>query len=119
MKPIETSLPPAASLEEELLRLLARQARRVPLPVFLATLLIAALAWNRVPAWIPAAWLTLVVAVLALRWAVLGRLPQLTRLSEKMRLRIAIALSAANGTTHALSLGFFAYLPEYERALQS
>jgi signal transduction histidine kinase len=119
MKPVDQSLQATASLEEELLRLLARQARRVPVPVFLAALMIAALAWNRLPVWILVAWLALVVSVLAVRWILLGRLPLLAGVPERARLRIAIALSAINGVTHGLSLGFFAFLPEFERALQS
>ena len=119
MKPVEAPLPPAASLEEELLRLLARQARRVPIPVFLATLMIGGLAWGRVASSVIVAWLALVVVVLSARWFVLGSLPQRTGISVSTRLRLAIFLSALNGTTHALSLGFFAFLPAYERALQS
>jgi signal transduction histidine kinase/CheY-like chemotaxis protein len=115
----EQSSPATASLEEELLRSLARQARRVPVPVFLAALMIAGLASDRVPTWILAAWLALVVAALATRWIVLGWLVQRTDVPERERLRAAIALSAMNGIVHGLSLGFFAFLPEFERALQS
>ena len=42
-KSVEPPAQPAGSIEEELLRLLARQARRMPIPVFLSTLMIAAL----------------------------------------------------------------------------
>jgi signal transduction histidine kinase len=109
----------ASSLEEELLRMLARQARRLPIPVFLAALMIGALASDRVPAWAVYGWLALVAAMLAIRWRVLGRLPARTEVSAASRVRIAIALSAVNGVTHALALGFFPFLPEFERALQS
>ncbi len=120
MKP-ERPDPSSATitLEEELLRLLSRQGRRVPLPVFLASCVIAALALDNVPTWILAAWLVLVAAVLAIRWAVLGRLPQLERFTVRQRLRIAMALSALNGVTHGLSLAFFPFIPPFERALQS
>jgi len=110
---------PSASLEEEVLRVLARQGRRVPVPVFLAALLIAALAYGRVPTWILASWLAWVAIVLAVRWVVLGRLPAQTGLSLRARLRIAVALSALNGVSHGLSLGFFAFMPELERAVQT
>ena len=112
-------LPVASSFTEELLRLFARQARRVPIPVFLSTAVVAALAFDRVPSLIVAAWLTLVLVMLLVRRHVLDRLPQLTHVSERHRLRVAVALSAINGTTHALSLGFFPFLPELGRALQS
>jgi signal transduction histidine kinase/CheY-like chemotaxis protein len=119
MKPVGSSLPAAASVEEELLRLIARQARRVPIPVFVAALMIAALAWKHVPAWTLAGWLALVVSVMALRWIVLARLPRLAGVAVSTRLRVVIALSALTGVSHALSLGFFVVLPDYERALQS
>jgi signal transduction histidine kinase len=109
----------SSSLEEELLRMLARQARRIPVPVFLAALMIAALASDYLPVWILGAWLSLVVAMLAIRWHVLGRLPARTELSAARRLQLAIALSAINGVIHGLSIGFFPFLPEFERALQS
>lgn len=107
------------TLEEELLRLLARQGRRVPLPVFLASCVIAALALDKVPTWVLAGWLVLVAVVLAIRWTVLGRLPQLERFSVRERLKIAALLSAVNGVTHGLSLAFFPFIPPFERALQS
>ena len=109
---------PAGSLEEELLRMLARQARRIPVPVFLAALMIAALANDRVPAWAVGGWLALVVVMLLIRWQVLGRLATASG-SAARRVHVAIALSALNGVTHALALGFFPFLPEFERALQS
>ena len=96
----------ASSLEEELLRMLARQARRIPVPVFLAALMIAALASDRVPAWAVTGWLGLVAVVLAIRWQTLGRLAEAGGPAVQ-RVRVAIALSAMNGVTHALALGFF------------
>jgi signal transduction histidine kinase len=119
MKPAEHASHAASSLEEELLRMLARQARRIPFYVLLAALMIAALASERVPAWLVGGWLALVAVVLVVRWQVLGRLAGLAEISAVSRLRIAIALSAANGITHGLALGFFPFLPEFERALQS
>jgi len=115
MEPVEQR---SSSLEEELLRMLARQARRIPIPVFLAALMIAALASDTVPRWILGGWLLLVVAMLAIRWHVLGRLPERTGLSAARRLQLVVALSAVNGVVHGLSVGFFPFLPEFERALQ-
>jgi len=116
---VEPPAQPAGSLEEELLRLLARQARRMPIPVFLSTLMIAAMSRDYVSHGILVAWLALVAAVLLMRWYVLGRLPTLDSVAPAKRLYVAIALSAINGVTHGLSLGFFPFLPEFERALQS
>jgi signal transduction histidine kinase len=119
MTTLERASAAAATLEEELLRLLARQARRMPVPVFLSALMIAGLAYGYVPVPFLAAWLGLVVVVLAVRWRVLGRLALPAAASSAERLRAAIALSAVNGMTHGLSLAFFPFLPEFERALQS
>lgn len=119
MTAVEPSSTAARTLEEELLAFLARQARRIPIPVFLAALMIAALSWQYVPKWILAGWLGLVAVMLIVRWHVLGRLSELHALSPARRLNIAILLSAANGLTHGLSLAFFPFLPEFERALQS
>ncbi|MDQ1919284.1 ATP-binding response regulator [Massilia pseudoviolaceinigra] len=115
----EVRVATAHSLEAELLRLLARQGRRVPIPVFLGAVMIAALAWGRVPTVYLGAWLLLVALVLTARWLILGRLPALANLSDARRLHICIALSALNGCTHALSLLFFTALPEFQRAIQS
>jgi signal transduction histidine kinase len=119
MKPVDQPSSAASGVEEELLRMLARQGRRVPIPVFLAAVMIAAMASDRLPVWVLAGWLFLVATVLAIRWHILGRLPALTEVSAARRLRIVLALSAINGVTHGLSLGFFPFLPEFERALQS
>ncbi len=107
------------SLEEALLSVLARQARRIPLPVFIVAVLIAALASERLPAWIWGTWLLIVAGVLGARFVVLGRLPKIGGLSVAEKLRIAVVLSAVNGVVHGLSLGFFPFLPEFERAIQS
>lgn len=99
--------------------MLAGQARRVPLPVFLAAAMIAGIAHGRVDSAVIAGWLALVAVMLAVRWQLLGRLPEMESLPERQRLRIAIALSAINGSIHGLSVGFFPFLTEFERALQS
>ncbi len=113
-------LTTAKTVEEELLRLLARQGRRVPFPVFLAAALIAAIAAARsVPTLAWSSWLAGVTAILAVRWLVLDRLPDLSRLSEQRRLQIAVALSGINGIAHGLSLAFFPYLTNSEKAIQS
>lgn len=109
----------AATVEEELLRLLARQGRRVPVPVFLAAAMIAGIAAPHVSVLAWSLWLVLVALVLVLRWAMLGRLPGWTHLSEQRRLLIAALLSGLNGSTHALSLAFFPEMSGFERAIQS
>ena len=120
---MKASQPPSAgtarTLEEELLRALARQTRRVPIPVFMATLMIAALGAQRVPVAAWAGWLLLVAIVLVIRRTVLWRLPRMAGYTDREKLRIAILLNVANGVVHGLSLLFFPFLPEFERAIQS
>lgn len=110
---------PATSVEHELLALLNRQVRRVPVPVFLAAVLVAGLAYGRVPTWLLAVWLGLVVVVLIARRLVLGRVSAAGLLTIDQKLRLAVAMSAANGITHGLSLAFFPWLPDFHRVLLS
>jgi signal transduction histidine kinase/CheY-like chemotaxis protein len=109
----------AASVEEELLGLLARQGRRMPIPVFLVALLTAAMAYDKAPGWAVAAWLSCIIAVLLARWMVLGRLPSLSKLTLSRRLWIAAAMSTLNGMVHGSAFGFWPYLSDLERAVQS
>jgi signal transduction histidine kinase len=57
--------------------------------------------------------------VLAVRYAVLTRLPNMTDWSLDARINIAVLLSAINGVTHASSLAFFPMLTDIERTIQS
>lgn len=115
----ETDKPAPKSVEEQLLLLLARQAKRVPFPIYLISATIAGLAAQHLPptTWLP--WLGLVTIVLLVRGFVLPRLPKMTGVPLNNRLRIAIVLSAVNGMVHGTSLAFFLFLPEFERALQT
>jgi signal transduction histidine kinase/CheY-like chemotaxis protein len=109
----------ARTLEEELLRTLARQTRRVPIPVFLAAVMIAALAAQKLPVAAWAGWLLMVAIVLVVRRTLLWRLPRMQGYSDREKLRIAILLNVAMGVVYGLSLLFFPFLPEFERAIQS
>ena len=84
-------------LGEEMLRVWAKQGRRVPYPVGLCALVMALMVGPRVSPWLWSGWLVLALGVLALRYTLLGRLPQLHALSIPQRLRAAIALAALNG----------------------
>ncbi len=117
--PLERAANTEQSLERELVVMLVKEARKVPVPVFITAMMIAALASPYVTPllWVP--WLALVAAMLALRWVVLGRLPGMAHLSGQQQLRIATLLSGMHGALHAFSLSFIAYIPEFERAIQS
>lgn len=104
---------------EKLLERHAQQPRRVMLPVILTTLAIGGIAATAVPlAWV-LVWLSVIASVLAGRWFVVGRLNISNGRSATKRLHIAVAMMALSGVAHALSLAFFPFLPQFERALQS
>ena len=63
------------SFDTELLQLLARQGRRLPVPVFVVDAVIAGMAAQHVGWTLPLLWMGLVVLVLVARWMVFGRLP--------------------------------------------
>ena len=118
MKPEVITAPAQMSpgLADELLALLARQGRRVPIPVFLCALLLASVASSQLGGWLPWAWLTLVAIVLAVRWKALRALPS-APYSGRDKLRIAAALSGINGLVHAASIGFAMHLDAPGRAI--
>ena len=119
--PDYTFLPDSAdqALHEDLLALLAKQSRMAPIPVSLAMGIIAVMSANHLPVWIVASWMAVVIGMMLLRWAVLSRLPRQTHIPAKTRLYKAIAFSAGNACTHALSLAFFPFLTDFERAIQT
>jgi signal transduction histidine kinase/ActR/RegA family two-component response regulator len=106
-----------SAVEQELLRLLAVQARRVPLPVFLAAAVIAALAYGPFPPIVVATWLVAIVAILILRFFALGWLHRATDIGLPSRLRAATALSAVNGIAHGFASVFFIDLPDFDRSV--
>lgn len=108
-----------AAIQQELLALLAKQGRRVPYPVGLAAAMIAFMAADGIGWWLPELWLAGVVAVLALRWWLLGRLPLMAQRSLAQRVHWAVGLSGLNGAMFALSLGFTPFLGDYERMVQT
>lgn len=109
------------TLDEELLRLLARQGRRMPYPVFLAAVMLTWLANDppRLPDRAAGLWLCAVALVLGARTLVLARLPRQAGVSPKRRLRIAIWLSALNGVSHASGLLLFPAPNGFQLAIQS
>ncbi len=107
------------SLEDELLQLIARQSKRVPIAAFLAALVIAYFIADHVSNLLAGIWLAIVGLVLTLRFVVLPRLPTLTQLSHTKRIQIATGLSFLNGLVFAASLLAFNHLPELERAIHS
>jgi signal transduction histidine kinase/ActR/RegA family two-component response regulator len=118
-EPLAAPLPEPVGVDEALLQLLARQGRRVPYPVGLSAVVIALMANDQVSPWFSGLWVALVLAVLALRWWALGRLPQLGAVPVRRRLQWAIGLSALNGLVFSASLAFAPYLSDYQRMVQT
>lgn len=106
---------PAATLNQELLNHLAKQSRWMALPVFSGAALIAAIAYAATGSVWSFVWLVGVVAVLAIRFVVLGRLPKWKQIGESARLRIAVLLSGLNGIMHGTAVVFFPFLMQFER----
>lgn len=112
-------MQPSQDLYEELLRLLARQSRRVPIPVAFATIIIATFASDAIPFAVWSGWLGMVFTVLVVRLITIQRLCDLTEIPIQRRLLTAVLLSATNGIVHGSSLAFFPFLSDVERVIQS
>lgn len=109
-------------IEEELLSLLARQGKRMPLPVGLSALMIGVIVakGNSGPIqFFAALWVGLVFASLGLRWYVLGRLPKMLHVPVARRLQWAVWLSALSGVLFSLSLVFVPWMSDFERMVQT
>ncbi|MBV1881927.1 MAG: hybrid sensor histidine kinase/response regulator [Pseudomonadales bacterium] len=106
-------------IAEELLQLLANQARRAPIPVFFAALTLIAFAANKLSPFLWGSWFVLAIIMLGVRWRLIGRLPELVELSTKQRLQLVFLLNAIHGLLYAATLYAFPYYSEIERAIQS
>lgn len=109
----------ANAFENQLVELLARPTRRVPVPVVVAALLIAGMAYDKVALPALVGWVALVLLVTTLRWVVLTRVARQQRMPVKTRLRIAVLMMAASGVVHGASLLFLVELAPFEQAVQS
>ncbi len=108
-----------SSVELELLRLIGKQGRRVPYPVSIAALMMAVMAAQVMSPWLAYGWLVAVFAVLALRWAMLGRLPEMHHRPLEQRLDWAVWLSLANGMVFSASLVAAPHLSDFQRMVQT
>lgn len=104
--------------EQELLELFAKQASEVPIPVFLAALTIAALAWLQVSGLTVALWLSAVGAMLLVRRRVVSVLARRTNIPSARRVHLAVLSSVGSGLVHGAAIWlFFPSLGVLERAL--
>ena len=104
------------TITDEYLRVLATQASRVPLPVFIANVIIASMAAKYYSTLLWGSWLLIITAILVTRWWILTRLPLKEEVSIDARERLAVSLSLANGLAHGGSMLFF---PEFTLAERS
>jgi signal transduction histidine kinase/ActR/RegA family two-component response regulator len=109
----------ATTFDAQLVELLARPTRRVPIPVVIASLVIAGIAFDNVPAALLIAWVVLVVLVTTLRWMVMMRISRQHSVPNQTRLRIAVLMMAVSGVVHGSSLMFLVALPPLEQVVQS
>lgn len=114
--PMQQAQAPREEVDLRLIELLADQNRRVPLPVALLLVIVAAVGVQVLPAWIPLLWLALALGVLLVRWRLIARLQRQTDRPAAERVRTAGFMSLASGSTVALTLIAFPMLSDAERS---
>jgi signal transduction histidine kinase/ActR/RegA family two-component response regulator len=107
---------PREEVQHRLLEMLAEGSRRVPVAVGSLLVVVALMAGQRLPAWIPALWLAAAIAILLTRSYWLRQLPARTDMPLQRRVRLAILLSSLNGCAHGFMLGAFPVLHDVERS---
>jgi signal transduction histidine kinase/CheY-like chemotaxis protein len=112
----DPATPQDGTITDEYLRVLATQASRVPVPVFIVAVIITSMAASYYSALVWGSWLVIITTILLARWRILTRLPSMQDVSLDQRERIAVSLSLANGLAHGASLLFF---PEFTLAERS
>jgi signal transduction histidine kinase/CheY-like chemotaxis protein len=115
--PNATSQPD--SVEQEMVRLISNQARRVPLPVFIALIIMSWIALKPLPAWLVGIWFVIATAVMVSRYLTLKALPDAHELTPQQRLQKFVRLNLISGLTHTVALGAFPFFSEAERAFFS
>jgi len=113
----EPALAQDETIVDEYLKVLATQASRVPIPVFIAAIIIASMAANHYPVLAWGSWLVIITTILLARWRILTRLPSRQDVSLDLRERVAVSLSLANGLAHGASLLFFSEFTLAERSI--
>ena len=107
------------SIEHEMLRLITNQARRVPLPVCIALLIMSWIALKSLPGWLVGAWLVAATGVMVMRYVVLTAPPDLQGLTAQARLQKFVRLNLVSGLNHTMALGAFPFFTDAERAFIS
>jgi signal transduction histidine kinase len=114
---------PVASLQEllktELGAIVGNQSMKIMLPVLAAQMLIAAIAFGRVPVPMLAAWLVAIMAIHVTRLTILRRVLADPRVALNRRIHFAVSISWASGLINASSVFFLPYLPLHLQAIHS
>lgn len=108
--------PDADGVQHEVLTLVMQQTQRVPVPVFLSMMALAAMAAQKMPPWIPAAWLIAEALLMTFRFRLLKRLPARTDLTARQKMRVLVGINLASAGLCACSVLAFPVLSEVERA---
>lgn len=115
----DTLIAQPDSVEQEMVRLISNQARRVPLPVFIALVIMSSIAFKPLPAWLVGIWFVVATAVMVSRYLTLKALPDAYELTPQERLQKFVKLNLISGVTHTVALGAFPFFTEAERAFFS
>jgi signal transduction histidine kinase len=103
----------------EILRLLAKQSRRVPIAKLPSVLLIVAMAWRYSSHTFLYLWAGYMVVITGLRGWQLHNIDQRYANKPERGINLGIALSLLNGLGMGASVALFPYLPEVERAMHT
>jgi signal transduction histidine kinase/CheY-like chemotaxis protein len=105
------------SVQIALLELLARHAKRLPIPIFLTTGLMGYMAYEAMGGAMVAGWLGIVAAVMTGRLVIMNELLKRTHVPGERRLTIAALLSFLNGLAHSVPVYFFVELTDFQRSV--
>jgi len=100
-----------ASLESELLQMIADQARGAPRRMITSALFVTVILMGYVPVWLPLMWLLSVVLVTTARTLMLVSLPTEPSLTEQQKLTRAAITFAVSAATQVSVLAFFPSVP--------
>jgi signal transduction histidine kinase/ActR/RegA family two-component response regulator len=90
------------------LNMLARQARRYPLPVLISAAFLAIVVWRHVPGALITAWVVGLGVILLARWIYCGRAEHISDYAAtRAALRTLLMLSIANGVITGMAVVFF------------
>lgn len=109
----------AESVEQEMVRLISNQSKRVPVPVFIAVATLAFMAAKRTSPWGVLVWFVLTNIIMLWRFRALSALPERNDLTPIQRLQLTVRLNLSAGMVHAAALLVFPLLSEAERAFFS